>query len=115
MGSGANGRLAEVNRSAASLKSAAGRFAGSLAQTPLLDAVGRCFPPAQWLHRIARRRQFARITPFARRFQGVYDSFAEAIRSAPSGRPVGYDNSAAATFMQPSGDLLPGDYPALFW
>ncbi len=72
-------------------------------------------PPLRAVHARLYEREFARVVPWARRFRGVYATFEEAISAAPAGKPVGYDNSAAATFMEPSGALLPSDYPVLFW
>jgi len=71
--------------------------------------------PLRYLHRRVYDREFARVVPWARRFNGVFATFEEAIQGAPAGKPVGYDNSAAASFMEPSGQLLPSDYPVLFW
>lgn len=73
------------------------------------------FPPLRALHARVYEREFSRVVPWARRFRGVYGSFQEAARAAPSSKPVGYDNPASATFMEPSGALLPSDYPVLFW
>jgi len=72
-------------------------------------------PPLRYLHKRIYEREFARIVPWARRFRGVYSTFEEAVRAAPPGKPVGYDNPGAATFMDTSGPLLPSDYPVLFW
>lgn len=72
-------------------------------------------PPLRYLHARLYEREFARAVPWARRFCGVYGTFEEAIRAAPASKPVGYDNPAAAGFMEPSGPLLPSDYPVLFW
>ncbi len=72
-------------------------------------------PPLRYLHRWIYEREFARVVPWARRFRGVYARFEEAIQAAPATKPVGYDNPAAAHFMEPSGPLLPSDYPVLFW
>jgi len=72
-------------------------------------------PPLRYFHTLLYEREFARVVPWARRFCGVYGTFEEAIRAAPASKPVGYDNSAAAGFMEPSGPLLPSDYPVLFW
>jgi len=73
------------------------------------------FAPLRYVHRRIYEREFARVVPWARRFRGVYATFEEAVRAAPAGKPVGYDNPAAAAFMEPSGPLLPSDYPVLFW
>jgi putative methyltransferase (TIGR04325 family) len=88
---------------------------GSPATQPLLEWAEGWLPPLRYLHRRIYEREFARVVPWARRFFGVYATFEEAIRAAPAGKPVGYDNPAAATFMPPSGALMPSDYPVLFW
>lgn len=72
-------------------------------------------PPLRYLHARIYDREFARVVPWARRFRGVYATFDEAVRAAPATKPVGYDNPSAASFMEPSGALLPSDYPVLFW
>ncbi len=82
---------------------------------PLLEWTESWLPPVQYLHARLYEREFAKVVPWARRFRGVYATFEEAIRAAPASKPVGYDNPAAASFMQPSGALLPSDYPVLFW
>ncbi|MCW7542120.1 methyltransferase, TIGR04325 family [Aquabacterium sp. A7-Y] len=47
-------------------------------------------------------------------FHGVFDSFAAAAASAPSNRPVGYDNEGSANLAYLS-RIYPTDYAALFW
>jgi putative methyltransferase (TIGR04325 family) len=66
-------------------------------------------------HEREYEREFARVVPYARRFRGVYATFQDAIGATPGAKPVGYDNPAAATFMEPSGPLWLSDYPVLFW
>jgi putative methyltransferase (TIGR04325 family) len=87
----------------------------SPATQALLEWAEGWLPPLRYLHSRLYEREFARVVPWARRFRGVYTTFQEAIRAAPAGKPVGYDNPAAASFMQPSGALMPSDYPVLFW
>jgi putative methyltransferase (TIGR04325 family) len=87
----------------------------SPAAQAVLEWVEGWLPPLRYLHGRLYEREFARVVPWARRFCGVYSTFEEAIRSAPAGKPIGYDNSGAATFMQPSSAVLPSDYPVLFW
>jgi putative methyltransferase (TIGR04325 family) len=72
-------------------------------------------PLLRSMHRRVYEREFAIIVPFARRFRGVYSNFLEATNAAPVGKPIGYDNSAAATLMPPSGSVWLSDYPVLFW
>lgn len=81
----------------------------------ILEWAGERVPLVRRLYQREYERRFARIVPFARRFRGVYDSFSEAVAAAPPGKPVGYDNPQAATFMPPSGPLWLSDYPVLFW
>ena len=81
----------------------------------LLEWADSWLPPVRYLHEILYEREFARVVPWARRFCGVYATFDEAARSAPARKPIGYDNPAGASFLQPSGDLMPSDYPVLFW
>jgi len=59
-------------------------------------------------------RGFAR--PFGGAFRGVYPTAAEAARSAPVTRPLGYDHGAAADMYRERLDrVYPSDYPAMFW
>jgi putative methyltransferase (TIGR04325 family) len=81
----------------------------------ILEWAGERVPLARMLYEREYERRFAQIVPFARRFRGVYTTFSEAIAAAPQGKPVGYDNPKAATFMAPSGPLWLSDYPVLFW
>ncbi len=47
---------------------------------------------------------------------GVYDSFAEAADAAPAGAALGYDHAGAAVLYRDRLDeIVPKDYPALFW
>lgn len=49
-------------------------------------------------------------------FRGVYASFAEAERGAPSVKPLGYDQANTTTwYLNKHGSVLSEDYPALFW
>lgn len=49
-------------------------------------------------------------------FRGVFESFDEARLSAPTGRPLGYDNSdAAAMYVDRTRRIYPTDYPVLYW
>jgi len=81
----------------------------------VLDWVEGWLPPLRYVHKRLYEREFARVVPWARRFWGVYATFEEAMVAAPASKPIGYDNSAAASFLQPSGALMPSDYPVLFW
>jgi putative methyltransferase (TIGR04325 family) len=96
-----------------------GRVVRSLWASPVTQALllstEEWVPPLRMLHERVYEREFAKVIPWARRFRGVYASFNEAERAAPATKPVGYDNPAAAKFMEPWGNLLPSDYPVLFW
>jgi putative methyltransferase (TIGR04325 family) len=49
-------------------------------------------------------------------FRGVYASFDAAQASAPSNRPIGYDNPASANlYMERTRKVYATDYPVLFW
>ena len=95
------------------------RIGKALLSSELVQAAAewaeKWLPPLRYLHGRIYDREFARVVPWARRFRGVYATFEEAVRAAPSTKPIGYDNPAAASFMEPSGALLPSDYPVLFW
>jgi putative methyltransferase (TIGR04325 family) len=70
-----------------------------------------------WRPILERRyeREFAENRT-ANLFRGVFDSFAVAQESAPSSRPVGYDNSdAASMYMNRTEKIFPADYPIMFW
>lgn len=86
-----------------------------LEKSPILQWMELKVPWLRSLHERQYERRFARLTPFARRFQGVYATFEEAATAAPKSKPVGYDNTAAATLMSHSGPLWLSDYPVLFW
>jgi|SRR5579871_1693309 len=91
------------------------RIGKNLLASPALAWAEGWLPPLRYLHRRVYEREFARVVPWARRFYGVYANIDEALRAAPAGKLVGYDNPAAASFMEPAGPLLPSDYPVLFW
>lgn len=49
-------------------------------------------------------------------FRGVYESFADAGRAAPSLKPLGYDSAGSATWYRSKHTkVLLEDYPVLFW
>jgi len=49
-------------------------------------------------------------------YRGVYSSYAQALDSAPTSKPIGYDNPDSATLYVGRADrIVPSDYPALFW
>jgi putative methyltransferase (TIGR04325 family) len=86
-----------------------------LLESPIVEWMEAKVPLLQAIHRRQYERRFGRVTPFARRFHGVYTTFEEAMRAAPKSKPMGYDNPAAATLMSHSGPLWLSDYPVLFW
>jgi len=48
-------------------------------------------------------------------YRGIYSSYAQALRSAPTSKPIGYDNSDSATiYHERTERILPSDYPVLF-
>jgi putative methyltransferase (TIGR04325 family) len=65
------------------------------------------------------RRQYERVFETNREanlFRGVFESFEDAARSAPSTRPIGYDNpDSAAMYMDRTRRIYPTDYPVIFW
>jgi putative methyltransferase (TIGR04325 family) len=81
--------------------------AGAAARVPLLRVPLRA----------AYERYFNRLEGSSiRLFSGVYPDFAAALRTIPSGRPVGYDNPGSA--RRNADELFrvfPLDYPVLFW
>jgi putative methyltransferase (TIGR04325 family) len=60
--------------------------------------------------------QFASATGPVRLFRGVYPTFAEALATVPSDRPVGFDNPLAARRLaEDRHRVFPSDYPVLYW
>lgn len=48
--------------------------------------------------------------------RGVFDTYEEAVRAAPSSLPLGYDNpNAAALYRDRIERVYPSDYPAMHW
>lgn len=49
-------------------------------------------------------------------YRGVFASFEAAQASAPAGKPIGYDNpAAAALYLERTRRIYPSDYPVIFW
>lgn len=72
-------------------------------------------PPLVMLRRWRYDSYFATATG-VNLFRGVFADFAEAARSAPATKPIGYDNpDAAAMYRDRVARVYPGDYPVLFW
>lgn len=64
----------------------------------------------------ARYEHYFAHEPRANLFRGVYASFDEAQRSAPSSKPVGYDNPGPAAMYRHILERMElSDYPVLFW
>ncbi|MDB5068411.1 MAG: hypothetical protein JWM18_4845 [Chloroflexi bacterium] len=73
------------------------------------------FPPVHALRVAEYEREFAERLGA---FRGVYGSFDEAYRSAPAGRPTGYDVDGVAEqeiLRSRVARVFPYDYPVLFW
>jgi putative methyltransferase (TIGR04325 family) len=63
----------------------------------------------------ARRTVLDRLYP-ANAFLGVYGDFAEAQKNAPATKALGYDLAGSEDWYQNKiHDVLPEDYPVLFW
>lgn len=61
-------------------------------------------------------RRFAREVPSTNFYRGVFGTFAEAAASAPSTRPVGYDNTPSAElYRERTRRVYISDYPVMFW
>lgn len=70
--------------------------------------------PGRFLLERLYERRFA--TSARGGFRGVYESFAEANRSAPRTKPLGFDNDLyAAEFTERRCRVFSFDYPMLFW
>ncbi|HEU4778286.1 MAG TPA: TIGR04325 family methyltransferase [Steroidobacteraceae bacterium] len=49
-------------------------------------------------------------------YRGVFKTFEEAQASAPQGKPLGYDNPAAADlYLERTRRIYPSDYPVVYW
>jgi putative methyltransferase (TIGR04325 family) len=73
-------------------------------------------PPIQGLRAAKYEREFG--GNFHGAFCGVYRSFDEALRSAPAGRPAGFDVPGVAeqdVLRSRVDRVFPYDYPVLFW
>jgi len=75
---------------------------------------GKPLTPARIL-RWLRLRVLQRLEPI-NSFRGVYSSFAEVERAAPSVKPLGYDKANTTTwYLNKHEKLSSEDYPVLFW
>jgi putative methyltransferase (TIGR04325 family) len=70
-------------------------------------------PPLVQLRRLRYERVFRTIRA-GHLFRGVFATFDDAARSAPTSRPVGYDHADAAAMYQDR-PLFSEDYAVLFW
>ncbi|MEO6803914.1 MAG: methyltransferase, TIGR04325 family [Granulicella sp.] len=68
----------------------------------------------QW-HRMQYQRHFEKALKWERIFSGVYPDFRTAQSHIPKNLLVGYDNPETATFLGRKCQLLPSEYPVLFW
>ncbi len=95
------------------------QFVKRLAYSPktirLLEDLEERLPYLRQYHRMQYQRHFEKIAEWERIFAGVYPDFATAQSHIPAGRPVGYDNPGAATFLGRKSTLLPCEYPTLLW
>ena len=72
-------------------------------------------PPLGQMRRHRAEAEFASNTD-ANLFRGVFPSFDAAQASAPSTRPLGYDNAdAAGMYLERIKRIYPSDYPVIFW
>jgi putative methyltransferase (TIGR04325 family) len=74
----------------------------------------RSLPGIYQMRRALFRRQFLN-DPYARLFDGVYETFDEALRHAPASKPTSFDNSASAERYRGKLSVDAYDYPAMFW
>ncbi len=90
----------------------------SLAYSPklgrLMDRAETLLPPLRIWHRAQYQRHFQKFYPWERLFQGVFPTRESALAAIPPARPVGYDNPAAAEFLDLPTPMLPSEYPILF-
>lgn len=70
--------------------------------------------PYQWVRAHWKRYQFVNARR-AHLFRGVFESFDEAVDSAPATAPVSYDNPESARMYLDRLAIDDHDYPALFW
>jgi putative methyltransferase (TIGR04325 family) len=84
--------------------STAGRLRRALGRAPGILALRR-----RWYDRIFARQQRTNL------YRGVFDTYDAAASSAPSTKPLGYDNPEAATMYDQAAVPTLRDYPALFW
>jgi putative methyltransferase (TIGR04325 family) len=79
-----------------------------------IDQVAQWSVVQRWLSK--RYEQQFNQNSRANLFRGVYTSFDEAQNSAPSSRPIGYDNPACASlYMERTRRVYATDYPVMFW
>jgi putative methyltransferase (TIGR04325 family) len=77
----------------------------AFAQFPIVDGIVK-----------SRYETAFRNNKDANMFRGVFDTFADAERSAPEQRILGYDNpDAAKMYIERTRKIYPTDYPVMFW
>lgn len=72
------------------------------------------YAPYQWARACWKHHQFVNARR-AHLFRGVFNSFDEALQSAPSTAPLSYDNPESARLYLERLQIDEHDYPALFW
>ena len=83
--------------------------------TRRIAGVAAALPGIRHILRAAHEAEFAQGRP-TNAFRGVYADFAEATRSAPRARPIGYDRPEMAGLYRGGLERLnPHDYPVLYW
>jgi putative methyltransferase (TIGR04325 family) len=74
----------------------------------------RRFPVIRQTLQARFRREFLH-DPYARLFDGVYATFEDALRAAPTQKPTSYDNDESIERYVRRQDIDEYDYPPLFW
>jgi putative methyltransferase (TIGR04325 family) len=86
--------------------------------TQIASTVVRRLKDLAWVRRL-REERYERVFASSAGFghcRGVFETFAEALRSAPKGAPLGFDHEQfAGDFGERFATILPHDYPVLFW
>ncbi|MHB8383169.1 MAG: TIGR04325 family methyltransferase [Candidatus Binataceae bacterium] len=96
------------------------KFASTLFQSravrSLIETLEEKLPPLRAWHRFEYEQHFARETPKARMFAGVYDSFEAAEKAITAGTRKGHDHPEVADrHASEINHIWPSDYPVLFW
>lgn len=96
------------------------KFASTLLQSravrSLIDTLEEKLPPLRAWHRFEYEQHFARETPKARMFAGVYDSFEAAENAIAAGTRRGHDHPEVADrHTSEINRIWPSDYPVIYW